>query len=66
MIQKPAIDKLLKETNSKYALCVVCSKRAREVLDRSLLNNEDTFGKDKPLTMAAKDISNGNISISND
>ncbi len=66
MIQKPAIDNLVKKTNSKYGLCVVCSKRAREILDHSIAINEDTLGKDKPLTVAAKEIANDNITITKD
>ena len=35
MINYPPIDELAEKTGSKYALCVVASKRARQLIDHA-------------------------------
>jgi DNA-directed RNA polymerase subunit omega len=62
MIQDPPIDKLAEKTGSKYALCVVASKRARQLLEQAqnqglteLPNNK------KALSVAAQEIYDGKI-----
>ena len=35
MIQEPPIDILAEKVGSKYALCVVASKRARQLLEQA-------------------------------
>jgi DNA-directed RNA polymerase subunit omega len=67
MIHKPPIDELAEKVGSKYALCVVTSKRARQIMEQTqnqgfseLPNNE------KPLSVAAEEIYEGKLIASND
>ena len=63
MIHEPPLDQLAVKVGSKYSLCIVASKRARQILDnahnnglRELPNNE------KPLTLASEEIYEGKVS----
>lgn len=67
MIHKPPIDELANTIGSKYALCVVASKRARQLIEQAqnqgyseLPNNE------KPLSVAAQEIYDGKLVGVND
>lgn len=72
MINEPAVDVLIRklgteeEPISRYALCTVASKRARQIIeaDRNLGASSD--GKDKELLTACKDIANGKVIIAKD
>ena len=62
MINNPSIDELAEKVGSKYALCVVASKRARQLLEQAqnqglteLPNNK------KALSVAAQEIYDGKI-----
>lgn len=71
MINEPAIDELItklgdKYEGSKYALCVVASKRARQLVDITKSQNSELILEDKkPLTAAACEILEDKISIVN-
>lgn len=67
MIHKPPIDELANTIGSKYSLCVVASKRARQLIEQAqnqglteLPNNE------KPLSVAAQEIYEGKLVGVND
>ena len=67
MIHKPPIDELANKIGSKYSLCVVASKRARQIMEQAqnqglleLPNNE------KPLSIAAQEIIDGKLIATND
>lgn len=67
MIHKPPIDELAEKVGSKYTLCVVASKRARQLMEQAqnqglneLPNNE------KPLSVAAQEIIDGKLIATND
>ena len=67
MIHKPPIDELADKIGSKYELCVVASKRARQLIEQAqnqglteLPNNE------KPLSVAAQEIYDGKLVGVND
>lgn len=62
MIHEPPIDELVKKVGSKYALCVIASKRARQILDhnQTLLVQDATA--EKPLSIAANEIYSGKVS----
>ena len=71
MINEPAIDALIenlgeKYNGSKYVLCVVAAKRARQLIDISKTQGSTAVldGK-KPLTAAAIEIFNGKITTVN-
>ncbi len=70
MINEPAIDELIsklgeKYEGSKYALCVVASKRARQLVDISKNHNNEQLLEEKPLTLAAYEILDDKISVIN-
>jgi DNA-directed RNA polymerase subunit omega len=67
MIHKPPIDELSQKIGSKYALCVVASKRARQIMEKA--QNEgltELPGKEKPLSVAAQEIYDGKLTAVND
>ena len=67
MIHKPPIDELAEKVGSKYSLCVVTSKRARQIMEQA--NNQRLTelpeGK-KPLSVAAQEIYDGKLIATND
>ncbi len=70
MINEPAIDELIsklgeKYDGSKYALCVVASKRARQLVDISKNHGSEHLLEEKPLTLAAYEILDDKISVIN-
>jgi DNA-directed RNA polymerase omega subunit len=70
MINQPPIDELTsklgeKYEGSKYALCVVSSKRARQLVDISKNQNNPQPMTEKPLTAAAYEIMEDKISVVN-
>ncbi len=73
MVIKPEIDVLLSTVDSKYTLCTVASKRARQindmvhgVRDQAVLTLAPTqiaqLTSTKPLTLALEEIANGDVS----
>jgi DNA-directed RNA polymerase omega subunit len=67
MINEPPIDKLTdkigdKYKGSKYALCVVAAKRARQLIELSKSQNTAIQNNNKPLTQAAIEIEEDKIS----
>ena len=67
MIQEPETDKLVEKVGSKYALCIVASKRARQIFEQEQkvdvivpVNNK------KPLSTAADEIYDGKVIAVND
>ena len=71
MINEPAIDELTlklgdKYIGSKYVLCVIVSKRARQLIDVSKAQNSTAvFNGKRPLTAAAFEILDDKISVTN-
>lgn len=67
MIHKPPIDELAQKVGSKYTLCVVASKRARQLMEQAQnQGNTELPNKDKPLSVAAQEISDGKLIATND
>ena len=67
MIHKPPIDELTEKVGSKYALCVVTSKRARQLMEQA--SNQglaELPGNEKPLSMAVQEIYDGKLIATND
>lgn len=73
MIIEPEIDQLLEKVDSKYTLCIVAAKRARQindmihgVRDQALLTMQAPqiaqITSTKPLTLALEEIANGDVS----
>lgn len=67
MIHKPPIDELAEKAGSKYALCVVTSKRARQLMEQASNQGlSELPGNEKPLSMAAQEIYDGKLIATND
>ncbi len=67
MIHQPPIDDLAKKVGSKYALCVVASKRARQIMETTMNQGlTDLPNGEKPLSIAAKEIQDGKLVATND
>ena len=57
MIHKPPIDELADKIGSKYELCVVTSKRARQIMEQAQNQGlTELPGNEKPLSVAAQEI----------
>lgn len=68
MINVPAVDTLLNRLSheghpaSRYELCVVVSKRARQLIERGNVNNvNENPGKLKEIALACEEIEDGKI-----
>lgn len=67
MIHKPPIDELAQKVGSKYALCVIASKRARQIMDAAQNQGGiETSDQEKPLSIAAQEIYDGKLIATND
>lgn len=72
MVIKPEIDLLLSKVDSKYTLCIIASRRARQindmihgVRDQAILTMAPTqiaaLTSTKPLTLAMEEIAAGDV-----
>jgi len=61
MIHEPSIDVLAEKVGSKYALCIVAAKRARQIISASKNKTKDFPENEKPLTIAANEIYEGKV-----
>lgn len=67
MIHKPPIDELAEKIGSKYSLCVVASKRARQLMEQAQNQGITDFpDNEKPLSIAAQEIYDGKLVATND
>lgn len=67
MIHKPPIDELAEKIGSKYELCVVASKRARQIMEQAQNQGMTELpDKQKPLSIAAQEIQDGKLIATND
>ena len=73
MINEPSVDAMIRklgseeEPISRYALCTVAAKRARQIIETEKnAGITDSMGKDKELLAACKDIAEGRVVIVKD
>ena len=67
MIHKPPIDELANKIGSKYELCVVTSKRARQLTEQAQNQGYTELpSKEKPLSVAAQEVYDGKLIATND
>ena len=73
MINEPAVDVLIRKLGteedpvSRYALCVVVAKRARQIIETERNRGiHDFTGRDKELLSACKEIADGQVVIAKD
>lgn len=68
MINEPAVDSLIDKLGhdgqpaSRYELCVVVAKRARQLIERNSINNaNENPGKLKEIALACEEIEDGKV-----
>jgi DNA-directed RNA polymerase omega subunit len=68
MINKPSVESLIEKLDqngapaSRYALCVVVAKRARQIIEHNISQMiKDKPGADKEITLACKEIESGKV-----
>ena len=73
MINEPAVDVLIRKLGteedpvSRYALCVVASKRARQIIETERNRGiHDFMGRDKEILTACKEIADNLVVIAKD
>jgi DNA-directed RNA polymerase omega subunit len=70
MINEPSVDVMINqlgengEPASRYVLCVVAAKRARQILEQSA--GREPSEPEKELTLACREIANGKIGATKD
>lgn len=71
MLNEPPVDVLCNNLGeeykgSKFALCIVTAKRARQLIEISKNSiNSTILNNEKPLTAATLEVKSGKISVSN-
>ena len=67
MINEPSVEELTKKIGSRYGLCAVASKRARQLIDQAQSQGlPDVEGNKKPLTLASEEIMSGRVTAAKD
>ena len=72
MVNEPAVDVLIRKLGteedpiSRYALCTIASKRARQILETEKNLGVPSETKEKELLTACKDIAEGKVVIAKD
>lgn len=72
MINEPSVDKMIRklgseeEPVSRYALCTVVSKRARQIIEMERNRGLTSGGRDKEILSACKDVADGRVVIAKD
>ena len=72
MVNEPAVDVLIRKLGteedpiSRYALCTIASKRARQILEAQKNVSVPSDTKEKELLTACKDIADGKVVIAKD
>ncbi len=70
MINEPPVDKLLEQLGtedspaSRYALCVVAAKRARQIMETNAIR--ESGKKVKEISMACDEIAEGKVKLNRD
>jgi DNA-directed RNA polymerase omega subunit len=72
MINEPSVDVMIRklgteeEPISRYALCTIAAKRARQIIETDRNLGTSSAGKDKELLSACKDIAEGKVVVAKD
>ena len=72
MINEPSVDVMIRklgteeEPISRYALCTIAAKRARQIIETERNLGISSAGKDKELLSACKDIADGKVIVAKD
>ena len=64
MLLYPSVNKLQDKTDSRYSLCILTAKRARDIIDGAtpLVSAEDVPNQ-KPLSIAIEELYQGKLKI---
>ena len=72
MVNEPSVDELIRKLGteedpiSRYALCTIASKRARQIMEVQKNAGSDGASRPKELSTACVDIADGKVVISKD
>ena len=72
MINEPSVDEMIRklgtedEPVSRYALCTIVSKRARQIIEMERNLGHESAGRDKEILAACKDVARGKVVIAKD
>ena len=72
MINEPSVDEMIRKLGteedpiSRYALCTIASKRARQIIETEKNLGHPSAGRDKEILAACKDIASGKVVIAKD
>ena len=62
MLLYPSVNKLQEKTDSRYSLCILTAKRARDIIDgKPILTEEES---ERPVSQAAKEVADDLITSS--
>ncbi len=64
-LNKPSLDDLMDYVDSRYTLVVISAKRARQVTEIAIQQDEEekTWVFDKPVSAALKEVARGNVTF---
>ena len=62
MLLYPSVNKLQEKTDSRYSLCILTAKRARDIIDGKPILTEDE--SERPVSQAAKEVADDLITYS--
>ena len=64
MLLYPSVNKLQEKTDSRYTLCILTAKRARDIIDgKPVLTEEES---ERPVSQAAKEVAEDLITFRRD
>lgn len=58
---KPSIDELIEKTGNRYALCIIASRRARNIIIEDEIQMVEEL--EKPLSRAIEEIMNDRVDV---
>ena len=62
MLLYPSVNKLQEKTDSRYSLCILTAKRARDIIDgKPILTEEES---ERPVSQAAREVAEDLITYS--
>ena len=62
MLLYPSVNKLEEKTDSRYSLCILTAKRARDIIEGKPILTEDE--SERPVSQAAKEVAEDLITYS--
>ena len=62
MLLYPSVNKLQEKTDSRYSLCILTAKRARDIIEGKPILTEDE--SERPVSQAAKEVAEDLITYS--